>query len=41
MFWYSLVLPFLLTWGSVTVILLLLTATDTADPERMFSRREK
>ena len=36
-----LIVPFLWTWCATTGILLLLTLTDTADAESMFSRRSK
>lgn len=36
---YDLILPALLTWGSTTATLVLLTLTDTCDAVSMFSRR--
>jgi len=41
MMYYSLIVPFLLTWCATTGILLALTLTDTCDAESMFSRREQ
>ena len=41
MMYHSLIVPFLLTWGVTTGILLVLTLTDTCDAESMFSRREQ
>ena len=40
MMYYSLIVPFLITWGATTTVLLLLSLTDTSDAESMFSRRE-
>jgi len=40
MIYYSLIVPFLITWGTTTTALLLLSLTDTCDAESMFSRRE-
>lgn len=41
MLMHSLIIPFLLTWGGTTAILMLLATTDTCDAESMFSRRDK
>ena len=41
MMFHSLIMPFLLTWGTTTAILLILSLTDTCDAESMFSRRNR
>ncbi len=41
MIYYSLIVPFLLTWGATSATLLVLALTDTCDAESMFSRRKK
>lgn len=40
MMYHDLIVPFLLTWGTTTAIMLTLSLTDTCDAESMFSRRE-
>ena len=40
MIYQSLIVPFLITWGFTTTVVLLLTLTDTCDAQSMFSRRE-
>lgn len=41
MIYHSLIVPCLLTWGTTTTALLLLSLTYTCDAESMFSRRDK
>jgi hypothetical protein len=41
MMYYNLIIPFLLTWGTTTALLLILSLTDTCDAESMFSRRNR
>ena len=41
MMYHDLLVPFLLTWGATTALMLTLSITDTCDAESMFSRRNK